>query len=102
MRNTKEKGMWKRTLNIFPQIKIPWHLYVIQVILGIIVARLALLYIPYLANIQQGKLDQPGVISGYLGYYVLHAVVNVAYRVSELYATAIVTRNLQNKMIGRA
>lgn len=102
MRNTKEKGMWKRTLNIFPQIKIPWHLYVIQVILGIIVARLALLYIPYLANIQQGKLDQPGVISGYLGYYVLHAVVNVAYRISELYATAIVTRNLQNKMIGRA
>ena len=102
MTQKKEKGLWKRTLHIFTQFRIPWHLYVLQVILGIVSTKVALLYIPYLTNLQMGNIHEPGLVGGYLGYSLLKAVTSVAVHIPTFYATCIVSRNLQNRLTRHA
>ena len=102
MINNNEKGMWKRTLSIFRQIRIPWFLYILQVILGIAATKVALLYIPYRTNLQQGNIDAPHLISGFLFFSLLNVLVSVAARIPTFYASAIVAKNLRIKLISRS
>ena len=102
MINNNEKGMWRRTLNIFRNIRIPWHLYVLQVILGIVVTKVGLLYIPYRTNLQMGNIDQPGLVRDYLLLALLSALVGVAARIPTFYASNIVAKNLRGKLISRS
>lgn len=102
MIDNKEKGMWKRTLRIFRQIRIPWYLYVLQALLGIAATKVGLMYIPYQTNIQMGNFDEPGLVRGYLLLALLNALVGVASRIPTFYASNIVSRNLRNKLISRS
>ena len=67
MDTNTQKGMWKRTIGIFRNIKIPWPLYLLEVILGIISTKVALLYIPYEADLKLGNIEDPKVVWGYIG-----------------------------------
>ncbi len=102
MINNNEKGMWKRTLSIFRHIRIPWFLYILQVILGIAATKVALLYIPYRTNLQQGNIDTPHLISGFLFFSLLNVLVSVAARIPTFYASATVAKNLRIKLISRS
>lgn len=102
--NVKEKprGVWKRTFSLFGKVRIPWHLYVLEVIMGIIVTRVGLLSIPYESKLQTGKIEDMSILLGYLGFSVLIAAVTLLAAIPSFFASAEVTRNLQNRMIGRS
>lgn len=93
------KGMWKRTFNIFTKIKIPFVLYVLQVIMGIISTKVGLLYIPYYSKMQTGQIDDNSVIWGYFGFILLTLVVGMIAVVPEFYASSQITRNVQIKLM---
>lgn len=98
----KPRGVWKRTFSLFGKVRIPWHLYVLQVIMGIIVTRVGLLYIPYESLLRTGKIEDMTVLLGYLGFSVLLAAVSLVESIPSFFASAEVTRNLQNRMISRS
>lgn len=100
--NQSKKGMWKRTIALFGNIKLPWPLYVLQVILGIISSKVALLYIPYESDLKLGNIDSPNLILCYVGLLLLAVGMNIITRIPEFYASSIVARNLQNKLINRS
>ena len=102
MNKRTEKGMWKRTFGIFKSVKIPWPLYVIQVIIGIFTTKVALLYIPYETDLKLGNVDDPGLLWAYIGLLLLSVGTNIIGRIPQFYASSIVARNLQNKLIGRS
>jgi len=97
-----QKGMFKRTFGLFRNIRIPWPLYILQAVLGIISAKVTLLYIPYEAKLKLGKIDDPGILWGYIGFMLLTIAVQIVTQIPSFYSTAIVSRNLQNKLISRS
>lgn len=102
MNKTIDKGMWKRTFGLFGNIKIPIPLYILQVILGIISTKIALLYVPYETDLKLGNIEDGSVIWKYVALLLLIAVVSIAASVPEFYSDAVVARNLQNKLISRS
>lgn len=102
MKQKSPKGMFRRTFRLFASVRIPWHLYILQAILGVISAKAALLYIPYESEMKLGNIQVPGVVTGYIGFLLLYLVVQVVSHIPSFYATATVGRNLQNKLINRA
>lgn len=57
MADKTKKGMWKRTVKLFFNIRIPWPLYIIQIALGIATTKVALLYVPYETDLKLGNID---------------------------------------------
>ncbi len=102
MKKRTEKGMWKRTIGLFRNIRIPWILYILQVILGVVTTKIALLYIPYETNLKLGNIEQPGVVWGYIGLLLLATVMQIGEQIPAFYATAIVQKNMQDKLISRS
>ena len=102
MKKTVKKGMFRRTFRLFKSVRIPWHLYILQVILGVISAKVSLLYIPYESSMKLGKIQTPGVVAGYVGFMLLVMAMRIISAIPSFYATAIVSRNLQNKLIHRS
>lgn len=101
MKKEATKGMWKRTFSLLGKFTIPWHLYVIQVLLGIVTAKVALLYVPYYSALETGNLDG-GNLAGYFWFALLNCVVAIIANIPGFYAAAMVTRGLQKKMVGHA
>ncbi|MDE6111696.1 MAG: hypothetical protein K2F65_07255, partial [Eubacterium sp.] len=102
MNHMSKKGMWKRTLGLYRNIRIPWVLYIVQVILGIISSKVALLYIPYETDLKLGNIDDPNLILGYVGLMLLSVAMNIISQIPQFYASSTVTRNLQNKLINHS
>lgn len=102
MKQKTQKGMWKRTFGIFRNIRIPWPLYILQVILGIVSTKVALLYVPYESQLKLGDIGETSVIWSYIGLMLLSVAVQIIARVPSFYSQAIVGRNLQNKLISRS
>lgn len=102
MKQKTEKRMWKRTFGLFRNIRIPWPLYILQVVLGIVSAKVMLLAVPYETDLQLGNIENPGLIWGYMGFTLLAVIVQIAAQIPSFYSSAIVSRNLQNKLISRS
>jgi ATP-binding cassette subfamily B protein AbcA/BmrA len=102
MREQTQKGMWKRTFGLFRNIRIPWGLYLLQVILGIVSTKVSLLYIPYESKLKLGNIDDLSVVWAYIGLLLLSVAMQMAASIPEFYASAQVARNLQNKLIYRS
>ncbi len=101
MKKESSKGIWKNTFSLLGRFRIPWHLYVLQVILGIVSTKVALLYIPYSSSMQTGDLSNE-VLAGYLGYSILNVLATIACAVPTFFASALITRELQKKMISHS
>ena len=99
MTDKKQKGMFRRTFGLFRSIRIPWHLYVLQVILGIISTRVALIYIPYYTSMQTGRIADAGILGNYLLFAALATLMSMAERIPSFYSSATVSRRLQNRLI---
>ncbi len=102
MKNNSSKGSFRRTIGLYTSVRIPWHLYLVQVLLGIVSAKVAMLYVPYLSEIKLGNIENSGLIWSYLGTMLLMYIINLAVAVPEFYARLIVGRNLQRKLISHA
>ncbi|MBR1779835.1 MAG: ABC transporter ATP-binding protein [Oscillospiraceae bacterium] len=102
MNGQKQKGMWKRTLGLFRSITIPWYLYLLQVILGLASTKVALLYIPYMTNMQMGNFEDGSVIGIYLALALLSTLAGIVERIPSFYAQATVARRMQNRLIEHA
>lgn len=66
-----QKGMFQRTFHLLGSIRIPWHLYVIYTILGVISAKVGLLYLPYLSELKVGNIQDTSVLWMYIGLMAL-------------------------------
>ncbi len=97
----KTRGMWKRTFSLFGKVRIPWYLYILQVIGGIIAAKVSLLYIPYESALKTGHMDTSDLWA-YMGLSLLATAVGIIESVPAFYASAQLARNLQNRMISRS
>lgn len=102
MKQKTQKGMWKRTFGIYRNIRIPWPLYILQAILGIVSTKVALLYVPYESRLKLGDINDSSVIWSFIGLLLLSVVVQIAAQIPSFYSSAIVARNLQNKLISRS
>lgn len=102
MKQKTNKGMFRRTFGLFTSIRIPWHLYILEAILGIVSTKVSLMYIPYLSEMKMGNIQQSGVVSSYIGLMLLMLLFQIAARIPAFYARSIVARNLQNKLIHRS
>ena len=102
MKNNSSKGSFRRTIGLYTSVRIPWHLYLVQVLLGIVSAKVAMLYVPYLSEIKLGNIENSGLIWSYLGTMLLMYIINLAVAVPEFYARLTVGRNLQRKLISHA
>lgn len=99
---TKRNVQAKRTFGLFRNIRIPWPLYILQVIFGIISTKVALLYVPYESKLKLGNIDDSGILWGYIGLVLLRIAVQILAQIPSFYSSAIVGRNLQNKLISRS
>ena len=102
MKDHSSKGSFRRTIGLYTSVRIPWHLYLIQVLLGIVSAKVAMLYVPYLSEIKLGNIEDSGLIWSYLGTVLLMYIINLTAAVPTFYARLIVGRNLQRKLISHA
>ena len=89
----------KRTFGIYRGLNLPIHLYILQVVLGIISTKVSLLYVPYYTKMQTGRNLDSDIIWNYVGFLLLMAVVAMIADVPSFYANAMVIRNLQKKLI---
>ena len=92
------RGMWKRTLGIFKKVNIPWHLYILEALLEVASVKVAMLYVPYLADIQTGNVTKES-LAGYLGFNVLSLIAGIIAAIPAFYASGIMQKNLQNLLI---
>ncbi len=99
MNRESKKGMFKRTFDIYRSFRIPWPLYILAVVLGIVSSRVSLLAIPYTSAIQAGDITAPNALSGYLIFTVLTMVVGLLPNIPAFYAEAASTQRLQDRMI---
>lgn len=98
----EQKGSVKRLFSLLKNVKIPWHLYVLEFIMGIVSTKVALLLVPSQAAIETGDISNFGIVYEYLGMTLLATVVGMLANIPTFYAKSIMTRNMQDKMIGKA
>lgn len=102
MNDKTQKGMWRRTIGLYTHVSMPWLLYVMQIGIGIIGAKVMLLYVPYEADLKLGNIENTNVVWAYVGLLFLSAIFTVLDRIPNFYAEAILCRNLQNKLINHS
>lgn len=102
MKQKPNKGMWKRTFGLYGNIKMPWHLYLIQVAIGIVSTNLSLSYLEYQNEIKLGNFENMSVVWMYVGLMLASVLMNIAVSIPKFYSENIVARNLQNKLISRS
>ena len=102
MKKKSNKGTFRRTFGLFASIRIPWHLYILEAILGIISAKVSLMYIPYLSEMKLGNIQESGVVSSYIVLMLAMLLFQIVARIPAFYARSMVARNLQNKLIHRS
>jgi len=100
MNNTAEKGMWCRTFRLYTNIKIPFVLYILSAVLGLVATKVTLIVVPYESEVQLGNLE--GNATRYLLLLIVAVVCQIAARIPEFYTQALVTKRLQNKLISRS
>ncbi len=97
--NESKKGMWKRTFAIFKGVKLPYGLYLVQILLGIISAKVSLMYMPYYTKMQIGYIDDMEVVMLYVGFLTLSTVMSLMSAIPAFYASGMVSRRIKNKLI---
>ena len=99
MSKTQNRGMLRRTLKIYTEVRIPWHLYIIQTLVGVLSAKVALMYIPYESEMKLGNLESMSVAWGYVGCMLLVLLTQVGAHIPEFYAKAMIARGLRDRLI---
>lgn len=99
MNKIAEKGMWRRTISLYKEFRVPWLLYLMQVVIGIINTKVMLLYIPYQIKLEMGQIDNMSTLWGYVGFMILASVVGAVQQVVIFYAYSILDRNLKDRLI---
>lgn len=102
MRDARKKaGSWRRFVNLYRSIKVPWHLYVTSLFLGILAAQLTIWLAPFSAKVAQGQFEAADVVPMFLLISLLIVIVRAVQGVTDLYAGVKVERNLQTRVWGR-
>lgn len=103
MTTEKKRGMFRRTLGLYRGLRIPWHLYICQMLLGIIGTKVMLLSVPYSSSMQTGDISQPGMVAGYLLFIIVTPLVNgIIPSIPAFYASAMMNKRLQDKLINHS
>lgn len=95
----KEKGMLGKVTKLYASIRVPWFLYVFDLILSALATKVGLRYMAYEAELKTGNIEDPNVVKWFLICCVLMMVVQIASHIPSFYAEAILSRNMRNKLI---
>ncbi len=102
MKQRSNKGMWKRTVSLYFKFRVPILLYILEFVLGVVNTKVALLYVPYLSKMQLGNIEDTSAAWSYLGLATLSAAVGFLAAVPTFYASSLVSKRLQGKLLGHA
>lgn len=95
MKQTKRKSTWKPFIRFFTKFPIPWWIYVIGILLGIVGTELALRVTRYAVQIDAGDLYNR-VILWWVVYTILSSFVAVAQSIAYSYAAEKITYRVRN------
>ncbi len=94
----KDKGMLGKFVKLYSNIRVPWHLYVLQVLLGAVSTKVALMYVPYQSELKAGNIEDTSILWGYILCMLLMVVASIADRIPSFYSTAIISRNTRTTL----
>lgn len=90
-----EDGRWRRFVNIYRSIRVPWVLLFATLGLGILGAQVVLWIAPLTARIGRGDFTTGGLVPAFIGLTVAGICITLARALTDLYAQTIVTRRVQ-------
>ncbi|MBW3091702.1 ABC transporter ATP-binding protein [Bifidobacterium sp. 82T10] len=96
----KRKGLWRQFLSFYRTLRIPWWLYAISFVIGIVYGDLTVRVSSYSVQLYNGKLDN-GIIIGYVALAVGNSILALAQGMTSAYAEQRTTRNARNLVWGR-
>ena len=100
MKNVKagkkqREKLWGPFFRFYTRFRIPWHLYLFAIALGIAAGAITLQVAKVMIRVNKGELYN-AVILAYVGWLLLQSIVNGAAEVFNSYATGKVTMRSQN------
>ncbi len=97
----KKRNIWTSTFRIYTKFKIPWHLYVIETILGFVSAKVVIEYMSYYAEIQTGNITDNAVVRGYFLFTIANFVISTLSTIPSFYASNMVARNAKSSLLNK-
>lgn len=91
----KKKGFWKSFIRYYTRFPIPWWLYILSFMSGIVYTELGVALLKYNINLNTGKLHNSTLI-GYAGLTLLMALVSIATNMTVAYASGRVSLRSKN------
>ncbi|KFI51606.1 ABC transporter ATP-binding protein [Bifidobacterium biavatii] len=96
----KRRGLWRQFLTFYRTLRIPWWLYAISFVIGIVYGDLTVRVSSYSVQLYNGKLGN-GIIIGYVALTVGNSILALAQGMTSAYAEQRTTRNARNLVWGR-
>lgn len=91
----KKKGFWKSFIRYYTRFPIPWWLYILSFMSGIVYTELGVALLKYNINLNTGKLHNSTLI-GYAGITLLMTFVAIATNMTVAYASGRVSMRSKN------
>jgi len=91
----RDPGLWRRFINIYRSIRIPWMLLLAGFALGILAAQVVLWIAPLTAQINRGDFTTTTLVPAFIGLTAASIVVSLTRNLASLYAQNKITRRLQ-------
>ncbi|MGY4797215.1 ABC transporter ATP-binding protein [Lysinibacillus fusiformis] len=101
MKNSKEaaKMEWKLFLKIFKKIKIPWILYIVSFLSGLILAWISLKLAQIQTKIQIGKFFEDNALYVFIGLTLLTILMTIVQEGATLFADQKVNKRLRSVLL---
>lgn len=94
-KNVKKKGLWKSFVQYYTRFPIPWWLYIISFLSGIVYTELGVALLQYNIKLNTGELYNSTLI-GYAGITLLMCLVSIARNMTSDYASGRVSLRSRN------
>lgn len=95
VRSRPGDGRWRRFINIYRSIRVPWLLYATSLVLGILAAQLILWLAPLTAQIGRGDFTSTVLVPAFIGLTVAQILVTAGEGLADTFARFRVTRRVQ-------
>lgn len=89
---------WRRFIEIYRPIRIPWVLLTVYFALGILAAQVTLWIAPLFARITRGDFTAADLVPSFIGLTIGSIVVVFGRQLAEIFASGRVERNLRSRV----
>jgi len=96
-----KRSSWRRFIDIYRSIRLPWLLLGLYFALGILAAQVVLWLAPLTARITRGDFATGDLVPTFIGLTIGSIVVVLGRQLTELFTIGKVERNLRSRVWGR-